>query len=62
MNGPARDSLAELMVVEALATSYPGWTDEHGTNIEQLAEIAVQTLGDHGLLARPVDAPPSVVV
>jgi hypothetical protein len=30
--------------------SYPDWTDEHGTNVEQLAEIAVTALAEHGLL------------
>ncbi|MBM3674547.1 MAG: hypothetical protein FJW88_06245 [Actinobacteria bacterium] len=48
------DSLAALIVVEALVASYPTWTDEHGTNVEQLARVAVEALGDHGLLGRPV--------
>ncbi len=33
--------------------SYPTWTDEHGTNVEQLAAIAVAALSEHGLLAEP---------
>ena len=50
------DSLATLVVVEALIASYPGWTDENGANVEQLAEIAVRALAAHGLLGA---APPS---
>lgn len=30
--------------------SYPTWTDEHGTNVEQLAAIAVNALAAEGLL------------
>jgi hypothetical protein len=44
------DSLAMLVVSRALVQSYPAWTDEHGTNVEQLAAIAVAALGEHGLL------------
>jgi hypothetical protein len=39
-----------LVVTRALVASYPTWTDEHGTNVEQLAAIAVSALADHGLL------------
>ena len=41
-------------------SSYPAWTDEHGANVEQLAEIAVRALSIHGLLAdaAPAPAPP----
>ena len=35
-------TLAELVVADALVNSYPTWTDENGTNINQLAEIAVK--------------------
>ncbi len=44
------DTLAMLVVARALVQSYPTWTDEHGTNVEQLAEIAVGALAEHGLL------------
>ena len=44
------DTLALLIVNQALVRSYPTWTDEHGTNTEQLAEIAVRALAEHGLL------------
>jgi hypothetical protein len=44
------DNLAMLVVARALVQSYPDWTDEHGTNVEQLAEIAVTALAEHGLL------------
>jgi hypothetical protein len=47
------DTLALLVVNRALVDSYPSWTDEHGTNVEQLAEIAVKALAEHGLLAEP---------
>jgi hypothetical protein len=50
-------SLAKLIVAEALMSSYPTWTDEHGTNVEQLAEIAVRALSIHGLLAAPATPP-----
>jgi hypothetical protein len=49
------DTLALLVVTRALVESYPSWTDEHGTNVEQLAAIAVAALGEHGLLAPPTD-------
>jgi len=39
-------------VIRALEVSYPTWTDEHGTNIEQLATIAVSALAADGLLVR----------
>ena len=44
------DSLALLVVSRALVESYPAWTDEHGTNVEQLAAIAIAALAEHGLL------------
>lgn len=47
------DSLAMLVVTRALVQSYPTWTDEHGTNVEQLAAIAVSALAEQGLLAEP---------
>jgi hypothetical protein len=47
------DTLALLVVNRALVQSYPAWTDEHGTNVEQLAEIAVRALAEHGLLVEP---------
>jgi hypothetical protein len=47
------DSLAMLVVTRALVQSYPTWTDEHGTNVEQLAAIAVAALAEQGLLAEP---------
>ncbi|MGZ4689429.1 MAG: hypothetical protein ACXVKA_02765 [Acidimicrobiia bacterium] len=47
------DNLAMLVVARALVASYPTWTDEHGTNVEQLAAIAVSALGEHGLLVEP---------
>jgi hypothetical protein len=47
------DTLALLVVTRALVESYPSWTDEHGTNVEQLAAIAVAALGEHGLLVTP---------
>ena len=46
------DTLAMLVVTRALVASYPAWTDEHGTNVEQLAAIAVAALAERGLLAR----------
>ena len=47
------DNLALLVVTRALVASYPTWTDEHGTNVEQLAAIAVRgARRTHGLLAR----------
>jgi hypothetical protein len=52
------DTLALLIVNQALVQSYPSWTDEHGTNTEQLAQIAVQALAEHGLL---VDGEPKLV-
>jgi hypothetical protein len=47
------DTLAMLVVTRALVASYPSWTDEHGTNVEQLAAIAVTALEAQGLLAEP---------
>ena len=47
------DSLALLVVSRALVQSYPVWTDEHGTNVEQLAAIAVAALAEQGLLLEP---------
>jgi hypothetical protein len=44
------DTLATLVVARALVQSYPTWTDEHGTNVEQLAAIAVTALEAEGLL------------
>jgi hypothetical protein len=44
------DTLALLVVSRALVDSYPTWTDEHGTNVDQLAAIAVGALAEHGLL------------
>ena len=52
---PVRRTLQELVVIDALVASYPLWTDEHGTNVRQLAEIAVQALEDHGLLRATPD-------
>jgi hypothetical protein len=51
------DTLALLVVTRALVESYPTWTDEHGTNVEQLAAIAVAALEEHGLLATPTADP-----
>ena len=45
-----RRTLHELVVIDALVASYPTWTDEHGTNARQLAEIAIRALAEHGLL------------
>jgi hypothetical protein len=47
------DTLAMLVVTRALVQSYPTWTDEHGTNVEQLAAIVVAALAEQGLLAEP---------
>jgi hypothetical protein len=44
------DTLALLVVSRALVESYPTWTDENGTNVDQLAAIAVGALAEHGLL------------
>jgi len=38
------------IVIRALEVSYPTWIDEYGTNIEQLATIAVAALAADGLL------------
>ena len=46
-------TLAELVVSDALVNSYPTWTDENGTNVNQLAEIAVRALAGQGLLTAP---------
>ena len=51
------DTLALLVVTRALVESYPSWTDEHGTNVEQLATIAVAALAEHGLLVAPTTDP-----
>ncbi len=48
-------TLAELVVADALVNSYPTWTDENGTNINQLAEIAIKALAAQGLLMTPVE-------
>jgi hypothetical protein len=52
------DTVALLVVARALVESYPTWTDENGTNVDQLAAIAVGALAEHGLLvdteAQPV--------
>jgi hypothetical protein len=47
------DTLALLVVTRALVESYPTWTDEHGTNVDQLAAIAVAALEEHDLLVTP---------
>jgi hypothetical protein len=44
------DSTGYRTLVTALVASYPHWTDENGTNIEQLAAIAVAALEEAGLL------------
>jgi hypothetical protein len=44
------DTLALLVVSRALVASYPTWTDENGTNVDQLAAIAVGALAEQGLL------------
>ena len=49
-------SAAMPLVVEALVQSYPSWTDEHGTNVDQLAAIAVAALYEQGLLVAPEPA------
>jgi hypothetical protein len=46
-------NLAMLVVTRALVQSYPTWTDENGTNVEQLSAIAVAALAEHGLLSEP---------
>jgi hypothetical protein len=51
------DTLALLVVTRALVESYPTWTDEHGTNVDQLAAIAVAALEEHGLLVTPTPDP-----
>jgi hypothetical protein len=48
-------TLAELIVTDALIRSYPTWTDENGTNVDQLARIAINALAEQGLLAPPAD-------
>ena len=48
-------TLAELIVTDALVQSYPFWTDENGTNVEQLARIAIAALAQQGLLAPAAD-------
>ncbi|AKL73825.1 hypothetical protein IMCC26256_111551 [Actinobacteria bacterium IMCC26256] len=48
-------TLAELVVADALVNSYPTWTDENGTNVNQLAEIAVKALAEQGLLTAPAE-------
>ncbi len=55
------DTLALLVVTRALVESYPSWTDEHGTNVEQLATIAVAALADHGLLVTSPSDPVSAL-
>jgi hypothetical protein len=44
------EALGYRTLVTALVASYPGWTDENGTNIEQLASIAVAALEEAGML------------
>ncbi len=44
------DTPALLVVTRALVQSYPSWTDENGTNVEQLAAIAVNALAAEGML------------
>jgi hypothetical protein len=44
------DTLAVTVVAQELVETYPDWVDEHGTNVEQLAAIAVHALRQHGLL------------
>jgi hypothetical protein len=44
------DSPGHRALVTALVASYPDWTDENGTNIEQLAAIAVAALEDAGMI------------
>jgi hypothetical protein len=44
------DSAGYRTLVTALGASYPVWTDENGTNIEQLAAIAVAALEEAGML------------
>jgi hypothetical protein len=44
------DSDEYRALVAALGASYPDWTDENGTNIEQLAAIAVAALEQAGML------------
>jgi hypothetical protein len=48
-------TLAELIVTDALVKSYPTWTDENGTNVAQLAQIAIRALAEQGLLAPAAD-------
>jgi hypothetical protein len=50
-------SPAATVVVAALAGSYPDWTDENGTNVEQLARIAVDALIAAGMLDARADSP-----
>ena len=57
-NECVNDTFAILVVARALVQSYPTWTDEHGTNVEQLAEIAVSALAEHSLL---VESQPNAV-
>ena len=56
------DSLATLVVVEALIATYPSWTDENGANVEQLAQIAVRALAAHGLLGAAPASPEATSV
>jgi hypothetical protein len=44
------DSAGYRALVAALVASYPDWTDENGTNIEQLAAIAVAALEEAGMI------------
>ncbi len=48
-------TLAELVVADALVRSYPTWTDENGTNVQQLAQIAIRALAEQGLLTAPAE-------
>jgi hypothetical protein len=45
-----KDSAGYRALVTALVASYPNWTDENGTNIEQLAAIAVAALVEAGVI------------
>jgi hypothetical protein len=51
-----RLDLTRQVVVDALVASYPSWTDENGTNVEQLAEVAIAALASAGLLCEPPSA------
>jgi hypothetical protein len=46
------DSAEYHVLITALVASYPDWTDENGTNVEQLAAIALGALESAGMLGR----------